>query len=55
LEPERQIGWMKEGVNFVIHSSDMAFFSQRLQYDLRLMKEAFRLGESLKEDSSFTV
>ncbi len=40
LEPERQIRWMKEGVNIVIHSSDMALFSQRLSEDLKKIKKA---------------
>jgi len=38
--PERQIRWMKEGVNLVIHSSDMAMFSQRLQSDMNAIKMA---------------
>ena len=44
LEPERQIRWMKEGANIIIHSSDMALFSQRLKYDLAKIKKA--AGES---------
>ncbi len=40
LEPQRQIDWMKEGVNIVIHSSDMALFSQRLNNDMRKIKAA---------------
>lgn len=38
LEPERQLYWINEGVNIVIHSSDMALFSQRLQSDMDLLK-----------------
>ena len=38
--PERQIRWMKEGVNLVIHSSDLAIFSQRLQADMNTIKQA---------------
>jgi len=38
LEPERQLYWIKEGANIVIHSSDMALFSQRLQSDMKLLK-----------------
>jgi 2-keto-3-deoxy-L-rhamnonate aldolase RhmA len=40
LEPERQIQWMKEGVNIVVHSFDVALFSQRLMHDLQVIKTA---------------
>lgn len=40
LEPERQIQWMREGVNIVVHSFDVALFSQRLRHDFRIIKEA---------------
>lgn len=33
-EPQRQIDWMKEGVNIIIHSSDMALFSKQLRHDM---------------------
>jgi 4-hydroxy-2-oxoheptanedioate aldolase len=52
--PERQIRWMKEGVNLIIHSSDLAMFSQRLQHDMNAIKQA--AGEkSRKSDSSGDV
>ena len=38
IEPERQLFWIKEGVNIVVHSSDMALFSQRLKADMALLK-----------------
>lgn len=38
IEPERQLYWMKEGVNIVIHSSDMALFSQKLRADMVILK-----------------
>lgn len=38
--PERQIRWIKEGVNLIIHSSDLALFSQRLQLDINTIKQA---------------
>jgi 4-hydroxy-2-oxoheptanedioate aldolase len=38
--PERQIRWMREGVNLIIHSSDLAIFSQRLQNDMNTIKKA---------------
>lgn len=46
--PERQMRWMKEGVNIVIHSSDFALFYQRLQDDLTSIRKHF--GESTNED-----
>ncbi len=49
--PERQIRWMKEGVNLVIHSSDLAMFSQRLQSDMNTIKMAAG-GESKIANSS---
>jgi 4-hydroxy-2-oxoheptanedioate aldolase len=45
--PERQIRWMQEGVNLIIHSSDLAMFSQRLQLDMNTIKQA--VGEKSKE------
>ena len=52
--PERQIRWMKEGVNLVVHSSDLALFSQRLQADMNLIRIA--AGEHTpKTDSSGDV
>lgn len=40
LEPQRQVKWMKEGANIVVHSFDVALFSQRLQDDIALIKQA---------------
>ncbi len=40
LEPERQVKWMKEGANIVVHSSDISLFRQRLKQDLQLIKTA---------------
>ena len=39
-DAERQIKWMKEGVNIVLHSSDMFLFSQKLKEDMARIKEA---------------
>jgi len=38
--PERQIRWMKEGINLIIHSSDLALFSQRLQQDMNILRSS---------------
>jgi 2-keto-3-deoxy-L-rhamnonate aldolase RhmA len=40
LEPERQIKWIKEGANIVVHSFDIALFLQRLKHDMHIIKTA---------------
>jgi len=40
LEPQRQIQWIKEGADIIIHSSDIALFSQKLNNDIRIIREA---------------
>ncbi len=50
LEPERQIQWMKEGANIVVHSFDLALFSQRLKHDLSVIKEA--VGDTVLDKSA---
>ncbi len=40
IEPERQLFWIKEGINIVIHSSDMALFSQKLNTDMTLLRSS---------------
>jgi len=40
LEPERQIQWMKQGANIIVHSFDIALFVQRLKSDMQLIKAA---------------
>ncbi|MCC5936127.1 MAG: aldolase [Lunatimonas sp.] len=37
--PERQIQWVKRGVDLIIHSSDFALFYQRLQADVQYLKQ----------------
>ncbi len=44
LEPERQVKWIKEGVNIVVHSTDLTLFSQKLNADMRIIKKA--VGDS---------
>jgi len=48
--PERQIRWMKEGINLIIHSSDLAIFSQRLQQDMQIIRAA--AGEKTRAGSN---
>ena len=53
--PERQIKWMKEGANFIMHSSDMFLFSQKLNEDMSKIKAA--AGDSLEQsgDSDLAI
>lgn len=37
--PERQVKWMKEGANIIIHSSDIAIFSQKLAIDIQSIRK----------------
>lgn len=53
LEPERQIKWVKEGANIVIHSFDIALFTQRLIHDLNIIKEG--VGDSDKAGVSGNI
>lgn len=36
--PDRQVKWVKAGANIVIHSSDIAIFSQKLAADIQLIR-----------------
>jgi len=38
FEPERQIKWVKEGANIIVHSFDIALFTQRLIHDMKIIK-----------------
>lgn len=40
---EQEIDWCKEGINMLIHSSDMMLFAESMARDLKIIKEA--LGE----------
>jgi 4-hydroxy-2-oxoheptanedioate aldolase len=39
LEPERQIQWIKEGANIILHSFDIALFTQKLIADLQIIRD----------------
>lgn len=45
LEPERQIYWAKEGANIIIHSFDIALFSQKLTHDINIIRQG--IGDSV--------
>lgn len=55
LEPERQIQWMKEGANIIVHSFDVALFTQRLNADLDQIKKAAGDVPTARSDSSMVV
>lgn len=38
--PERQVKWMNVGANIIIHSSDIAIFSQKLASDIQLIRKS---------------
>ncbi|MBS1749113.1 MAG: aldolase [Bacteroidetes bacterium] len=40
LAPERQVQWIKEGADIIVHSSDIALFSQKLNGDIAYIKKA---------------
>jgi 4-hydroxy-2-oxoheptanedioate aldolase len=37
--PQRQLFWVQQGMNIIIHSSDIALFGQRLQSDINTIKQ----------------
>lgn len=49
LEPERQVKWIKEGVNIVVHSTDLTLFSQKLNADICAIKKA--VGDTANNDA----
>ena len=53
--PDRQIKWMKEGVNIIMHSSDMLLFHQKLKEDINKIKKA--TGEEIitSEDADLAI
>lgn len=51
--PDRQIKWMNEGANVIIHSSDIAIFSQQLSRDINYIKKA--KGDSSASSSDVII
>jgi 2-keto-3-deoxy-L-rhamnonate aldolase RhmA len=52
--PEMQIKWAQEGMNIILHSSDISLFSKALQHDINAIKTG--LAESAQAgDSSVPV
>lgn len=50
FEPERQIKWVKEGANIIVHSFDIALFTQRLIHDMKIIKEG--VGDQVSGNQS---
>jgi 2-keto-3-deoxy-L-rhamnonate aldolase RhmA len=46
LEPERQVRWAKEGANIIVHSFDVALFTQRLIHDMGVIRQSLGDGAS---------
>jgi 4-hydroxy-2-oxoheptanedioate aldolase len=55
LEPERQIFWVKEGANIIIHSFDIALYSQRLNHDLKIIKQGVGDDASGSKENNMVV
>lgn len=55
LEPDRQLFWIKEGVNIVIHSSDMALFGQRLKSDMAILKSIDPHQNAIEHNTDNTI
>jgi len=52
--PERQVKWKKAGANIIIHSSDIAIFSQKLASDIQLIRKS-RGNENLKDAEKIII
>jgi 4-hydroxy-2-oxoheptanedioate aldolase len=50
LEPERQIKWVKEGANIIVHSFDIALFTQRLIHDMKVIRAG--VGDDIASSQS---
>ena len=55
LAPQRQIDWIKVGVNIIIHSSDMALFSKQLRSDIQEIQQAAGDHKDLDLKDSITI
>ncbi|MGC4036291.1 MAG: aldolase/citrate lyase family protein [Chitinophagaceae bacterium] len=55
LEPERQVYWAKEGANIIVHSFDIALFSQKLKADLKIIREQVGDDASTGKEESLVV
>ena len=49
--PERQIKWVNAGANIIIHSSDIAIFSQKLASDIQLIRKSGGEEEQVSKEN----
>lgn len=54
-DPQRQIKWMTEGANIILHSSDMALFRQKLMDDIDKIKVANGQTTQLSKSADIVV
>jgi len=52
-KPERQIRWIKEGANIIIHSFDIAIFMQKLKVDMDTIRNAS--GDNADSSSEYII
>ncbi len=52
-KPERQIRWIKEGANIIVHSFDIAIFMQKLKEDITEIKK--KVGDDIYTSSEDIV
>ncbi len=52
-KPERQIRWIKEGANIIVHSFDIAIFMQKLKLDMDTIRNA--AGDNLNSASEIII
>ena len=53
--PDRQIKWMKEGLNFVMYSSDLFLFIGKLKQDIAWIKKAAGDKDTASEDTGVDI
>ena len=54
-DPDRQIKWMAEGANIIMHSSDMLLFRQKLEEDMLKIKKAAGDEHITSEDADLAI
>ena len=53
--PDRQVKWMQEGANIVLHSSDMFLFAQKLKEDMNTIKSSVGDYRKPADHSDLTI
>jgi 2-keto-3-deoxy-L-rhamnonate aldolase RhmA len=55
LEPERQVRWAKEGANIIVHSFDIALYTQRLMHDMKIIREGLGDANTINAPENMVV